>query len=367
MSRLLILNRANKQLADAFTKQPIDNELQSDDCVYFPDGFDFIAFDILKATQQTIPKFLVSEGGTVFGESMGNYQQLFIPDLKYGTQNLVRSHCAENAPVVDVCETDHSFNFSVNISRVDRILMMKLISWFGLLDYQYSWRGDGVNCDMSPVLTELRKITQPWLTKQLKNHILAPVTEFEPRWIEVSKVPIVHEWGTSPDDLSNNVTLMWISAVKPMMEKTAITLICESSNCVGMPVSHFSEKTMFSIIAATFPIWVGTYGQADQLAEIGFDVFSDVIDHSYQYYNTALERCYHAIHDNIDILIDVDRAKELRKRHWHRLQRNQDLLIQQNLLGKYAVQQAKKLPLDIQEKLIFTNDSCTFPTSPTGS
>ena len=99
----------------------------------------------------------------------------------------------------------------------------------------------------------------------------------------------------------------------------------------------------------------------------GFDVFSDVIDHSYQYYNTALERCYHAIHDNIDILIDVDRAKELRKRHWHRLQRNQDLLIQQNLLGKYAVQQAKKLPLDIQEKLIFTNDSCTFPTSPTGS
>lgn len=367
MSRLLVLNRSNKQLVDAFTKQPIDNELQADDCVYFPDGFDFIAFDILKATQQTIPKFLVSEGGIVAGDVVNNYQMLFIPDLKYGIQNLIRKFIHEKMPIVDDYTTKYSFNFSVNIYRVDRILMMKLISWFGLFDYQYSWRGDGVNCDMSPVLKEMRKITQPWLTKQLKNHILAPVTEFEPRWIEINKVPIVHKWGTSPGARVDSINDIWPTAVKPLMEQSAVTLICESSNRPEIPACHFSEKTMFSMLAATFPIWIGTYGQADQTAEMGFDIFPDVIDHSYQYYDTVLERCYYAIHDNIGILNDVECARELRKRHWHRLQNNQNLLVKKNLLGKYAVQQAKKLPLDIQEKLIFTDDSCTFPSNNIGS
>jgi len=44
-----------------------------------------------------------------------------------------------------------------------------------------------------------------------------------------------------------------------------------------------TEKYVMSLYGCCFPIFCGGYRLADQLTRIGFDVFDDIIDHSYQY------------------------------------------------------------------------------------
>lgn len=367
MSRLLILRGQDRQLIDAFNKQPITDVLQPEDCVYLPDGFNYPVFDILRSTQSARPRFLVCDSGFLRGDEVKDYPVLYIPDLKYGIQHYVRSMVRDNMPVIDICDTDRNFNFSVNIYRLDRILMMKLISWFDLIPHcRYRWRGQGANCDMTPVLRDMKKITAPWLTKQFKNHVLAPVTGFTPQWVEVNDVPVVRDYGILPNSQLLDINDAWVRAIKPLMEHTAISVICESSSRPDLPFFQFSEKTMAAMVSATFPIWVGNYGQAELMSEFGFDVFSDVIDHSYQHRPTLLERCYHALADNIELLRHPTLAKDLRKKHWDRLLENQDRFLKRDVLGKYIIQQARKLPAEIQERLVFKDDGCVFPEGSTG-
>jgi hypothetical protein len=44
-----------------------------------------------------------------------------------------------------------------------------------------------------------------------------------------------------------------------------------------------TEKYVMSLYGCCFPIFCGGYRLAEQLTRIGFDVFDDIIDHSYQY------------------------------------------------------------------------------------
>jgi hypothetical protein len=186
------------------------------------------------------------------------------------------------------------------------------------------------------------------------------VIEFEPRWHDTT-IGSSDRIG-APFDAHLSMKRAWINAIKPLMEHTAVSLICESCNRPDVANFQLTEKTIMPILAGTFPLWIGSYGQASVLESLGFDVFNDVIDHSYQFKPTLLERCYHALADNLALLSDLNGVRSLRQKNWHRLCRNQDLMFQHGIFGKYAAQQAKKLPLGLQQRLILTHDGCTFPT-----
>ena len=65
-------------------------------------------------------------------------------------------------------------------------------------------------------------------------------------------------------------------------------------------------------------------GCADAMRGMGLDVFDDIIDHSYQYKPTLIERCYWAFANNLELLTDLQYAHNQRVAHRDRLQRNFD-------------------------------------------
>ena len=71
----------------------------------------------------------------------------------------------------------------------------------------------------------------------------------------------------------------------------------------------------------------GNLFQAQAWKQCGFDTFDDIIDHSYQYRPTLIERCWYAIKLNLELLKNKDLLAQLRNKHLSRLYNNRDLLI----------------------------------------
>ena len=86
-----------------------------------------------------------------------------------------------------------------------------------------------------------------------------------------------------------------------------------------------TEKTLQAIYAGTFMIWVGSWRSAEIVEKIGFDVFHDVIDHSYQYIEHPGQRVAEALLRNQDLIVDIEKQRELKIKHHQRLQNNLNL------------------------------------------
>jgi hypothetical protein len=102
--------------------------------------------------------------------------------------------------------------------------------------------------------------------------------------------------------------------------------------------TKISEKSIMAFYGGTIPIWVGGWRAADRLREIGFDVFDDVVDHSYQDLADPLDRCYSAIERNLDLLRDFNRVYEFVQQNQDRFQHNLDLC-QSNIFFKQVDRQ----------------------------
>jgi hypothetical protein len=70
-----------------------------------------------------------------------------------------------------------------------------------------------------------------------------------------------------------------------------------------------TEKTLNSVYACNFPIWICSKGTVKFLREIGLDVFDDIIDHRYDNIEDAAERIYQAVELNKTFLLDNDLVK----------------------------------------------------------
>ena len=111
--------------------------------------------------------------------------------------------------------------------------------------------------------------------------------------------------------------------------------------------SVFTEKTLYSVLGLTFPIWVGGYNQAKEWNRLGFDTFDDIIDHSYQDYDTLIERCYFAISNNIELLSNREKVAQVRNSLKDRLMQNCEMLLQ-NHLAHVVDREIAKFPKDLQ-------------------
>jgi hypothetical protein len=246
-------------------------------------------------------------------------------------------------PVQEILTTDHAFNFIINKKQINRFLCLKFVEYFQLTNYDYTWSGVDSEFDMSTIIKELDTLDN--MPDDI-GYILSPTTIPE-------KFFYLHPPVRTSSSVKNfgNTLHTWQNGLREIFEKSAISLITESvSYHRGMT---FSEKTLYSVLGLTFPIWIGGYRQCDEWKRIGFDTFDDVINHDYQYYDTLIERCYYAFKDNLDLLTDIDRVRDLRNLHKTRLEKNRDLILNCQI-KKFNDDQLHSWPSELTTKIMPT-------------
>lgn len=217
--------------------------------------------------------------------------------------------------------TERCFSFHFFTPRIHRHLLM------GLLNYHQ--------------LTNFYHTIQPQLFFTFNTDEVFNFIRNQPA--ESIDVNILLEKGFNADnnvmksfsfDVGNDPRLFtpWGHGLGALISKTAVSLITETVGAYKSAM--FTEKTLWAMMALNFPIWVGGYKQAELFKNLGFDVFDDVIDHSYQYKDNFIDRCNLALELNRDILTDLELAKSLRLRVMDRLIKNREHLGSQELFSK---------------------------------
>lgn len=77
------------------------------------------------------------------------------------------------------------------------------------------------------------------------------------------------------------------------------------------PCYLLTEKTLNSIYGCNFPIVLCGCGSVALLREIGFDMFDDIIDHSYDSITDPVEKIFSALTSNRELLNNANYAKDL--------------------------------------------------------
>ena len=299
---------------------------------YFSDFFDP---KVLSDMEQRfgIPDVVVGDvEGTV--ADIG-YPYYFIPALDMGMLNWI-NEIKNFGLSVGVDDTNYCFCWSINRKNIDRYLVIRLIEFFGFEKFQYTWSGIDRRADCTPLINEMQKLSAPWLTPKLKSHILSPI-QIEKRYMYP---PDTHR-AESIVQLPYG-GLQFAAEIQQQLSRECAVHVLTESMTGNYQHYTFSEKTLWCMLNGCFPIWAGNYAQAEIAERMGIDIFADVVDHSYQYKKTLLERCWHALHDNAKILSDIEFAREMRNRHRDRLLQNRQW-VQEAHIKKYLAEQQSQL------------------------
>jgi hypothetical protein len=128
----------------------------------------------------------------------------------------------------------------------------------------------------------------------------------------------------------------WNTAVMnviPEMSGSIINVISESSmdqytyQFHGWSRGMLTEKTVKAYAACQLPIWFAVKGFVQYQRELGFDVFDDIIDHSYDNVENPLDRIPLIVKE-LKKLTDqpLSALQDLLKVNWHRLEYNKNQL-----------------------------------------
>jgi len=184
----------------------------------------------------------------------------------------------------------YAFNFMINKPRLHREQLLQLIDQYNLTSFSHSlcWKNSPVN--RIPV-TNYRIGEEVQLDQGIKNRSYRNSTTYQ--------------------------SLLQ----RRIFETTCVSLITEPAYTEQQTI--VTEKTIMAIYGGTIPIWVGGWRIADYMRNQGFDVFDDVVDHSYQCLSDPAQRVAQAVASNLDLLREPD--LDFFDRYQHRLQRNYNL------------------------------------------
>ena len=116
----------------------------------------------------------------------------------------------------------------------------------------------------------------------------------------------------NPENFTNNLV--------PFYQNSFVEFVCESVYEYDLP--WISEKLLNSQLGSNFPIWISGKGTVKWLREHGFDVFDDIIDHSYDTERDPVLRMQNCIADNWKLFADAKRTKYLWTKHQQRFKQN---------------------------------------------
>lgn len=86
-----------------------------------------------------------------------------------------------------------------------------------------------------------------------------------------------------------------------------------------------TEKTLNSIYGCNFPIILSGAGAVAHLRDIGFDMFDDIVDHSYDTITNPIDRIATSIENNKKLLVDFEYVKHTWLANKHRFEKNVDI------------------------------------------
>jgi hypothetical protein len=204
----------------------------------------------------------------------------------------------------------HCFNFMINKPRFNRISLLRFVEEHRLIN---------------------RCHTLPW---QYSEYSTIPVTDYR-LGEEVSL-----QKGIKNRHYTNALTYQKLLK-STVFEPTCVSLITEP--CWFEREVMITEKTIMAMYSGTLPIWVGGWRLPDCLRELGFDVFDDIVDHSYSTLPAPQDRIDQALQSNFKLLSDFEMVSEFVSKNYHRLQHNLDL-IKQNVFLNLLRQQVKIMP-----------------------
>lgn len=195
----------------------------------------------------------------------------------------------------------HCFNFMINKPRPNRQRLMELVVVHGLTDFCH---------------------TLPWSQSPFPDHI--PITDYK------FGDEVCLDQGIKNGRYLNAMTYQSLLQ-KSVFEPTCVSLITEP--CFYEKEIMITEKTLMSIFAGTIPLWIGGWRLPDAMRDLGFDVFDDIVDHSYSQLPNAWQRLQQAFDLNLDLLRDTSHLLRLMPVLQSRLQANLDLLLTNPFLG----------------------------------
>ena len=291
------------------------------DLIYFEDIFDF---EVSSANSNNI-RMIAGLSHPGYKDISDHYNYI---GLAAWVEREARK-LSQFSSLADVNNTKYTFTFNYNKKQINRHLMLKLVEYFQLENYVYTWRGDSKNFDMSNIIQEWNHSSLNQVKDDsFKSFILSPVT-INPVFYDTSDP--------------------WHNYLEKMHHQSAIALIAES--ITYKKNINFTEKTIYAMLGCNFPIWIGGYAQAEHWKSIGFDTFDDIIDHSYQYEDTLFDRIFLAFKLNLDLLTNFEKIKKLREHYFDRLKNNRQLVIDDQL-KKYNHSVLNSLDPEIKQELI---------------
>ena len=199
------------------------------------------------------------------------------------------------------------FNFSINKPRIHRKFLLEEIERLGLTSYRHSlaWQFNPVN---SIPVTDLK---------------FGPET--------------VHQMSIANGSFKNAETYDKLLKNR-VYQQTCISIITEP--CFYEREALITEKTFMAFMGGTIPIWFGGWKNAQAIAALGFDVFEDIVDHSYETLEDPYDRCTQSLERNLH-LFDLEKMQKIIKDNAHRLQHNVDLLMSNPFLQECFTQVRK--------------------------
>ena len=107
----------------------------------------------------------------------------------------------------------------------------------------------------------------------------------------------------------NNNVENFVDKLQQYYKETFVEIVTETSYTESSFL--LTEKFLNSVYGCNFPIVLCSKGTVEFLRKIGFDMFDDIIDHSYDLIDNPIDRLYSAIYNNRKLLTDNNYIKEL--------------------------------------------------------
>jgi hypothetical protein len=153
---------------------------------------------------------------------------------------------------------------------------------------------------------------------------------------------VYRQYGTAPIDNAGNFQ----NRLRAMYRNSFVEIVGES--IFATPSFIVTEKTANSFLGCNFPIILGGCGIVAHLRELGFDMFDDVVDHSYDQIANPFDRIVSAVESNRRLLLDTDHAKQSWMQCRPRFEHN--VLVVRNIYSWYE-QRAKTKFAQIMQSL----------------
>jgi hypothetical protein len=118
----------------------------------------------------------------------------------------------------------------------------------------------------------------------------------------------------------NNNSQNFEKFLKPLYANSFVEVVTETG--FPEPAVTLTEKFINSVFGCNFPILIAGYGAVEHLRQVGFDMFDDVVDHSYDLIVDPIERIVAAVEANETLLTDERYTKPLWSKNKERFIKN---------------------------------------------